>query len=202
MCGTFLCFCLNLPNRYHVCLVFCGDYDKYPLGYPARSRLRLLRIFPIAMIVNSTIHCDGTAYAMTGRGMITGSLIRAGDLHAGNLTGSRNRFSVGYPSFLKVQIGKLTQEIATEEENCNIHAVESWILFQISAGPAWGKAPSVSQGYRGGRLKEQTADGVELCPPPLHVVRPAPPYTLLPPHAPAPYGFPGGSPPFIRGTCP
>lgn len=34
-----------------------------------------------------------------------------------------------YPS-LEVQIGKLTQEIATEEENCNIHAVDSWILLR------------------------------------------------------------------------
>ena len=173
-------------------------------------------------IVNSTIHCDGTVYAVTGRGMITGSLIRAGDsilcLSVGNLAGDRNRFSVGYPPhspeswnqlktelaetkstikklvaniadlrrkggrisdmeksvlerlveqrnlymekqssltaelsildellrkrsngriqcrklhpFLEVQIGKLTQEIATEEENCNIHAVDSWILLR------------------------------------------------------------------------
>lgn len=174
------------------------------------------------MIVNSTIHCDGTVYAMTGRGMITGSLIRAGDsilcLNIGNLAEGRNRFSVGYPPhspeswnqlktelaetksilkkllasiadlrrkgsrisdmeksvlerlveqrnlymekqsslaaelsildellrkrsngriqcqklhpFLEVQIGKLTQEIVTEEENCNIHAVDSWILLR------------------------------------------------------------------------
>lgn len=174
------------------------------------------------MIVNSTIHCDGTVYAMAGRGMITGSLIRAGDsilcLHIGNLTGGRNRFSVGYPPHspeswnqlktelaetksiikkllsniadlrrkgsrisemeksvlerlveqrnlyvekqssltaelsildellrkrssgriqcqklhpvLEVQIGKLTQEITAEEENCNIHAVDSWILLR------------------------------------------------------------------------
>lgn len=173
-------------------------------------------------IMDSTIRCDGTVYAMTGRGMITGSLIRAGEsilcLQVGNLTGGRNRFSVGYPPhspeswnqlktelaetksiikkllaniadlrrkgsrisemeksvldrlveqrnlyveqqssltaelsildellrkrsngriqceklhpFLEVQIGKLTQEIATEEENCNIHAVDSWILLR------------------------------------------------------------------------
>ena len=174
------------------------------------------------MIVNSTIHCDGTVYAMTGRGMITGSLIRAGDsilcLHIGNLAGDRNRFSVGYPPhspeswkqlktelaetksivkkllasiadlrkkgsrisdmeksvlerlveqrnlyvekqaslaaelsildellrkrsngriqcqklhpLLEVQIGKLTKEMAAEEENCNIHAVDNWILLR------------------------------------------------------------------------
>lgn len=53
------------------------------------------------MISNSTIRCDGTVYAMTGRGMIIGSLIRAGDsilcLRVGNLAGERSRFSVGYP---------------------------------------------------------------------------------------------------------
>lgn len=173
-------------------------------------------------ILNSTIRCDGTVYAMTGRGMITGSLIRAGNsilcLRVGNLAGDRNRFSVGYPPhspeswnqlkaelaeakstvkklwanianlrkkgsrisdveqsvlqqlveqrnlyierqesltaelsildevlkkkssgrirceklqpFLEVQIGRLTQEITTEEENCNIHAVDSWILLR------------------------------------------------------------------------
>ncbi len=173
-------------------------------------------------IVDSTIHCDGTVYAMTGQGIITGSLIRAGGsvlcLYIGNLAGGRNRFSVGYPPhspeswnqlkaelaetrailkkllinitdlrkkgsrisdmeksvldrlveqrnlyaekqssltaelsildellrkrstgriqcqrlhpFLEVQIGKLTQEITTEEENCNIHAVDSWIFLR------------------------------------------------------------------------
>ena len=173
-------------------------------------------------IVSSTIHCDSSVYAMTGRGMITGSLIRTGDsilcLQIGNLAGDRNRFSVGYPPhspeswnqlraelaetkstvkkllanitdlrrkgsrisdveksvlerlmeqrnlyvekqteltaelsildevlrkkssgriqceklhpFLEVQIGRLTQEIATMEENCNIHAVDNWILLR------------------------------------------------------------------------
>lgn len=174
------------------------------------------------MIVNSTVHCDGTVYAMAGRGTIAKSLIRAGDsilcLYVGSQDAGRSRFSVGYPpqspeswnqlktelaetkSILKkllaniadlrkkggkisdmeksvlgrlveqrnlyvekqsslaaelsifdellrkrskgriqcqrlypsleVQIGKLTQEIATEEENCNIHAVDSWILLR------------------------------------------------------------------------
>lgn len=53
------------------------------------------------MISNSTISCDGTVYAMSGRGMIVGSLIQAGDsilcLRIGNVAGDRNRFSVGYP---------------------------------------------------------------------------------------------------------
>lgn len=53
------------------------------------------------MISNSTIHCEGTVYALTGRGMIAGSVIRAGDsilcLRVGNLAGDRSQFSVGYP---------------------------------------------------------------------------------------------------------
>lgn len=52
-------------------------------------------------ISDSTIYCDGTVYAMVGRGMITSSLIRAGDsilcLRIGNLAGGRSQFSVGYP---------------------------------------------------------------------------------------------------------
>ena len=174
------------------------------------------------MISNSTIYCDGTVYAMSGRGMIAGSLIQAGDsilcLRIGNLAGDRNRFSVGYPPhspetwnrvktelaeaqstiqklwttisdlrrkgtriseleksvldqlveqrdlynakresltvelnalnevlakkskgkiqceklypFLDVQIGRLTEEITTIEENCNIHALENRILLK------------------------------------------------------------------------
>lgn len=173
-------------------------------------------------IVNSTVRCDGSVYAITGRGMITGSLIRAGHdiqcLQIGNLAGDRNRFSVGYPPhspeswnqlkadlsevkstvkklwatitdlrrkgsrisdmeksvleqlveqrnlyiekqeslttelsildevlrkkssgriqceklhpFLEVQIGRLTQEITTMEEHCNIHAVDTYILLR------------------------------------------------------------------------
>ena len=53
------------------------------------------------MISNSTISCGGTVYAMSGRGMIAGSLIHAGDsvlcLRIGNVAGDRSRFSVGYP---------------------------------------------------------------------------------------------------------
>lgn len=53
------------------------------------------------MISNSTIYCDGTVYALTGRGMITSSVICAGDsvlcLRIGNLAGDRSQFSVGYP---------------------------------------------------------------------------------------------------------
>lgn len=53
------------------------------------------------MISNCTICCDGTVYATSGRGMITGSSIHAKDsilcLRIGNLAGDRSRFSVGYP---------------------------------------------------------------------------------------------------------
>lgn len=52
-------------------------------------------------ISNCEICCEGTVYAMTGRGMIIGSLIRTGDsilcLRIGNLAGGRCQFSVGYP---------------------------------------------------------------------------------------------------------
>lgn len=173
-------------------------------------------------ITNSVIRCDGTVYAMTGRGMIVNSTIRAGDsilcLRVGNLAGGRSCFSVGYPPhipeartriqselaevqsvigklwetittlrrkgprisdsekvilerlveqralyltkldtlkaelrnvnmalekkskgrirceklypFLDVQIGRLTEEIITIEENCNIHAEENSILLE------------------------------------------------------------------------
>lgn len=173
-------------------------------------------------ISNSVIRCDGTVYAMTGRGMIVNSEIRAGDsvlcLRIGNLAGGRSRFSVGYPPhipeaweraraelaqtqsvmeklwgtitilrkkgsrisddeklilerlveqrtlyldrqetlktelrvlnkaldkkskgrirceklypFLDVQIGRLTEEIITIEENCSIHAEENSILLK------------------------------------------------------------------------
>lgn len=53
------------------------------------------------MISNSAIQCEGTVYALTGRGMIAGSVIQAGDsilcLRVGNLAGDRSQFSVGYP---------------------------------------------------------------------------------------------------------
>jgi len=173
-------------------------------------------------ISNSTIRCTGVVYAMTGRGMIVDSLVRAGDsvlcLRIGNLAGGRSRFSIGYPPhileswdqikaelaevqstiemlwdpitslrkkgtrisdeeksvlerlvkqrdryiekrealaaklkvvnkaldkkskgrirceklhpFLDVQIGRLTEEIITVEENCNIHVEENHILLQ------------------------------------------------------------------------
>lgn len=68
------------------------------------------------LISNSTIHCDGTVYATAGRGMITDSLIRAGDsilcLRVGNLAGGRNRFSVGYPPHSPESWNQLRAELA------------------------------------------------------------------------------------------
>ncbi|MBD5133074.1 MAG: DUF342 domain-containing protein [Clostridiales bacterium] len=53
------------------------------------------------MISNCTIRCEGSVYALAGRGMITGSVIRAGGSilcqRIGNLAGERSQFSVGYP---------------------------------------------------------------------------------------------------------
>ncbi len=174
------------------------------------------------VISNSAIRCGGVVYAMTGRGMIVDSVIRAGDsvlcLRIGNLAGGRSRFSVGYPPrvleswervkselkevqatveklwepitalrkkgrripegekallerlveqrelyikkqealiaelkavnkalnrrskgkircgklqpFLDVQIGRLTEEITTIEENCDIHVEENHIVLE------------------------------------------------------------------------
>lgn len=75
-------------------------------------------------ILNSEIRCDGTVYAMTGRGLIVNSRIRAGDsilcLRVGNLAGGRSFFSVGYPPHLpeeKEQIrAELTQAQAVVEK--------------------------------------------------------------------------------------
>ena len=32
--------------------------------------------------------------------------------------------------FLEIQFGRLTQEITTEEENCNIHVIDNWVLLR------------------------------------------------------------------------
>ena len=177
-------------------------------------------------VSNSVIHCGGTVYAMTGRGLVTGSQIWAGDsilcLRVGNVAGGRSKFSVGYPPhipetwerlkaeqteaqktierlwppivelrrkgsrisdsektilerlveqrelyvkrleelktelwevnkvlekktkgrvrcetlypLLEVQIGKLTEEIITIEEKCNIHVEEGSILMKSKNG--------------------------------------------------------------------
>ena len=53
-------------------------------------------------ITNSVIRCGGTVYAMSGRGMIANSLVRAGDsvlcLRIGNIAGGSSQISVGYPA--------------------------------------------------------------------------------------------------------
>ncbi|MDE6260589.1 MAG: FapA family protein [Oscillospiraceae bacterium] len=68
------------------------------------------------MISNSTIHCEDTVYALTGRGMITGSVIRAGDsilcLRVGNLAGDRSQFSVGYPPHTPESWHRVKTELA------------------------------------------------------------------------------------------
>ena len=67
-------------------------------------------------ISNSTVHCGGTVYAMTGRGLIVDSLIRAGDsilcLRAGNLAGGHSRFSVGYPPHIPESWERIKTELA------------------------------------------------------------------------------------------
>lgn len=66
-------------------------------------------------ISDSVIRCGGTVYAMSGRGMIVGSLIWAGDsvlcLRVGNLTGERSRFSVGYPPYLPESLERIRAEL-------------------------------------------------------------------------------------------
>lgn len=66
-------------------------------------------------ISNSTIRCGSTVYAMTGRGMIVDSQIRAGDsvlcLRIGNLAGGRSYFSVGYPTRVPETWERLRSEL-------------------------------------------------------------------------------------------
>lgn len=75
-------------------------------------------------ILDSVIHCGGTVYAMTGRGIIANSRIWAGEsilcLRVGNLAGGRSRFSVGYPphipeSWERIKT-ELTESYATIEK--------------------------------------------------------------------------------------
>lgn len=67
-------------------------------------------------ISNSVIHCGGTVYAMTGRGMVTSSQIWAGDsilcLRVGNVAGGRSRFSVGYPPHIPESWERIKAELA------------------------------------------------------------------------------------------
>lgn len=67
-------------------------------------------------ISNSTIRCGGTVYAMSGRGMIADSLIRAGESvlcqRVGNLAGGRSLFSVGYPTHVPESWRRIRAELA------------------------------------------------------------------------------------------
>jgi len=67
-------------------------------------------------ILNSTIHCGGTVYAMTGRGIIVSSLIRAGESvlcrKIGNLAGGRSRFFIGYPPEFLESWDQIKEELA------------------------------------------------------------------------------------------
>ena len=67
-------------------------------------------------ISNSSVRCGGTVYALSGRGMILDSTIRAGEsilcLRVGNLAGGRSRFSVGYPTHVPETWRRVKTELA------------------------------------------------------------------------------------------
>lgn len=67
-------------------------------------------------VLNSTIHCGGMVYAMTGRGLIASSQIWAGDSvlcqRIGNQSGGRSQISVGYPPRIPELLEKVKAELA------------------------------------------------------------------------------------------
>ena len=67
-------------------------------------------------ISNSSVRCGGTVYVMSGRGLITNSVILAGDSilcqRVGNLAGGRSRFSVGYPPHILESRERIREEMA------------------------------------------------------------------------------------------
>jgi len=67
-------------------------------------------------VLNSGILCGGTVYAMTGRGVIVNSLIRAEDSvlcrKIGNLAGGRSRFFIGYPPQFLESWDRTREELA------------------------------------------------------------------------------------------
>ncbi len=75
------------------------------------------------MILNSTICCTGTVYAMTGRGMIAGTQIQAGGSvlcqRIGNIAGDLSRFSVGYPPHCPETWTRLKAEMAKVQSTLN-----------------------------------------------------------------------------------
>lgn len=66
-------------------------------------------------VSNSSVRCGGTVYVMGGRGLITDSVIRAGDSilcqRVGNLAGGRCRFSAGYPPQLLEGWERIREEL-------------------------------------------------------------------------------------------
>lgn len=77
-------------------------------------------------ILESDITCNGTVYAMTGRGMIANSTVRAGGsilcLRVGNLSGGRSYFSVGYPP----NVAEIKQQLAAELTQVQSVASKLW----------------------------------------------------------------------------
>lgn len=67
-------------------------------------------------VLNSTIHCGGTVYAMTGRGIIANSRIWAGDSvmcqRVGNQAGGPSKISVGYPPHIPELFERIKAELA------------------------------------------------------------------------------------------
>ena len=67
-------------------------------------------------VLNCTIHCGGTVYAMTGRGIIANSRIWAGDSvmcqRIGNQAGGPSKISVGYPPHIPELFERVKAELA------------------------------------------------------------------------------------------
>lgn len=67
-------------------------------------------------VLNSTIHCGGVVYVMTGRGIIVNSRIWAGDSvlcqRIGNQVGGPSQISVGYPPHVTELWEKVKSELA------------------------------------------------------------------------------------------
>ena len=75
-------------------------------------------------ISNSVIRCGGMVYAMSGRGMIVDSQIRAGDSvlcqRIGNLAGGRSRFSIGYPPHVPESWERIKGELAKVQSTLDV----------------------------------------------------------------------------------
>lgn len=104
-------------------------------------------------IVDSQIVCNGTVYAMTGRGMIANSNIRAGGsilcLRVGNLAGGRSYFSVGYPPHVPEEKQRIKGELA------QVQSVVERLWEAISALRKKGGRISDDEKVILGRLVEQ-----------------------------------------------